>query len=200
MKTQFSDRRSWNGGYYELSIEIGPRSDELLQQSLDTIWQTSYLRGCYLDRYIEPEKQNTVKPDLAYIHNSGHFHGIATLSDGQEIVCGTVFYREKEGPDRIDLYIPLATLGGIYPEVGGYPFGDLGSRSRSWRQPLESWMAEIGRILFSKVQFRLGLIGYEVSGTMPHSKMSKNDIPKKRSVGYLLPTPDEVQYYPTNKW
>jgi hypothetical protein len=199
MKTKFKDNRSWCGGFYELCIEVSPHSDVRLQKALDAIWQIPYLKGCYTNRNQEPEEQKAVKPDLAE-YNNCHLQGIAILPDGQEIACGTVAIREKGRSDWLDFYVPLGALGQIYKEVGGYPFADFGSKSQSWRQPLEDWLAKIGCTVFSTVQFRLGLIGFEVSGTLHHLEMSKNDISEIRHIGYLWPTSEGIQYFSTNKW
>jgi hypothetical protein len=200
MEKQFTNDNSWRGGFYELSIEVGPRSDERLQQLLEAIWKVPYLKGCYLDRDKEPEAQTVLKPSLEYLNNNGHLYGIATLPDKREVVCGTVAILEMEKTDWLDLYIPLGVLGHIYEEMGGFPFTDSGVKSQSWRQPLENWLAEIGQIVFSMVPFRLGLIGFEVCGQRHRSETSKNDIQEERRIGYLWPNSKGIQYLPTNKW
>jgi hypothetical protein len=200
MKTRFTDNETWLGGYYELAIELGARSDERLQDSLRAIWQMPCLTGCYVDRDREPEEQDRVEPSLAHLDINGHLQGIAILPDGQRIPCGTVAIREEGGPDWLDFYIPLGALEQIYQEVCGFPFGDPDPGSRAWREPLENWLAEVGRRVFSSVRFRLGLIGIEVSGTTYASQVADSGIPEVRRITYLWPSATEVQCLPSNKW
>ncbi len=129
----------------------------------------------------------------------GHLLGIAILSDKQRIPCGTVDVREEEGPDWFVFYVTLQALMQIYKEVDGF-FGTDHPKSRCWREPLENWLAEMGREVYSAVEFRLGLIGCEVSGYQYASELTCSGVPEIRGIGYLWPTPKGVQYFPTNKW
>ncbi|MHC4086818.1 MAG: hypothetical protein ACYSWZ_03390 [Planctomycetota bacterium] len=199
MKTQFTDDEIWKGAFYELAIELGPRSDERLQLALSAIWQMPCLTGCYRDHNREPEEQDQVEPSIVNLEIYGHLRGIAILPDQQRIPCGTVAVREEEGPDWLDFYVPLSVLMQIYKEIGGF-FGTDHPKSRCWREPLENWLAGIGREVFSAVEFRLGLIGCEVSGYQYASKLTCSGVPEVRGIGYLWPTPEGVQYLTTNKW
>jgi len=49
---------AWFGGFYELAIEVGPRSDDRLGAALSTLWKYPNLRGCFLDRSREPSDRN----------------------------------------------------------------------------------------------------------------------------------------------
>jgi len=199
VKTQFTDDQTWKGAFYELAIELGHRSDERLQLALNAMWQTPCLTGCYTDHKREPEEQDQVEPSIVNLKIHGHLRGIAILPDKQRIPCGTVAIREEEGPDWFNFYVPLGALEQIYKEVGGF-FGTDHPNSRCWREPLENWLAGMGREVFSAVEFRLGLIGCEVSGVAYASELTCSGVPEVRGIGYLWPTPEGVQYYPTNKW
>jgi hypothetical protein len=199
MAARFTDNETWKGAFYELAIELGPRSDERLQLALRAIWQTPCLTGCYTDRKREPQEQDRVEPSIVNLMIQGHLLGIAILPDNQQIPCGTVAIREQEGPDWVVFYVPLGALVQIYNQVGGF-FGTDHPKSRCWREPLENWLAEIGPGVFSTVQFSLGLIGCEVSGLTYASEVNQAGVPEERGIGYLWPTGERIKYFPTNKW
>ena len=63
----------------------------------------------------------------------------------------------EDGTCWIVLYLPLGSLGRAY-EAGPYPFG-AEQVSRRWREPLETWLADLGQFVYSRAAFRFGLIG-----------------------------------------
>ena len=48
---------AWYGGFYEVALEIGSRSDQHLRAALTALWQYADLDGCFLDRNREPMDQ-----------------------------------------------------------------------------------------------------------------------------------------------
>jgi hypothetical protein len=60
---------------------------------------------------------------------------------------------------------------------------------------VEDWLAEIGLAVARAAEFRLGLIGCEVSGLARASDVSIQGIPSERRMGYLWPSGNEVKYY-----
>jgi len=197
MRATFTER-VWLGGFYELALEYEPWSESLLEKALQRIWEFPDLQGCYLEPDVEPSHQVRVAPSLAMLDENGHLRGTATLLDGREVACGTYLVREEQGPAWVSLYLPMGTLATVY-EVGAYPFEHTGS-SRSWREPLEKRLAAVGEFVFSKVPFRLGLVGFEVSGMISAGDLALAGIPEKRSVGYLYVTDHHLSWYPTNQW
>lgn len=187
---------AWLGGYYELAVELGPPSDERLAAALAAIWEIAGIEGCYLCRDVEPEDQPRVGPRLPGGQGS-HLYGVATLANGSRVPCCTVIVREEDGADWLDFCLPLGGLGQALPNARGYPFSD--DTGRSWRQPLDDWLAEIGRHLFEQVPFRLGLIGFEQSG-MDDANRMKSGPPEERWVGYLWPQQAKLTYLPANRW
>src|SRR5690242_10116496 len=59
----FTDHDAWCGGYYELALELGPRSDVGLRTALKALWGHRDLDGCFLDRNREPGDQDRVSPE-----------------------------------------------------------------------------------------------------------------------------------------
>jgi hypothetical protein len=197
MSHYFTGEDAWFGGFYELAMDFGEVRPEALERALETLWANPGVAGCYLRRDVEPSEQARVAPSLAIQEANGHLQGIAMLPNGKQVACGSLLVRETSGACWVDFYLPLGALSAT-PEVGGYPLENTAT-SRQWREPLERWLAEIGQAIFSQVPFRLGLIGYEVSGTAEPEELL-GGVPAKRFIGYLCPTGGKVVWDPTNQW
>src|SRR4051812_33325865 len=195
----FTPRDVWYGGFYELSLELGERSDERMHAALRRVWSAPSLEGCYLDRNLEPSEQHRVEVS-SVLEEPQALYGIALLPNGKRVACGTFIVREEAGPDWLGFYLPMEALSrtGAY-DVGGYPF-DIEERShKEWQQQLDSWLADLGAYVFKAVPYRLGLIGHEVSGAAYSSDIGKAGIPNARYIGYLWPQGDEIKYFPMNR-
>jgi hypothetical protein len=193
----FTPSDIWNGGFYELALELGGRSDERLQAALRRVWSFPLLEGCYLYTELEPSKQPRIEVP-SVLEETGQLHGIALLPNGKRVACGTFIVCEEEGPDWLGFYVPMGALSRTY-DAGGYPF-DVERRShKKWQQELDSWLADLGVYVFQAVPYRLGLIGCEVSGNAYSVNIEKRGIPDDRYIGYLWPEGDEVKYFPMNR-
>lgn len=188
----FTVEGAWYGGFYELALEIGPRSDERLLAALTALWKFSDLDGCYLDRSREPADQPR-SPDYC-LETGSHSLGVASLPNGARVVCGSCLVREDEGPDWLDFYLPMGSLATAYP-VAGFPFGSAADWPGPWRYEVEDWLARIGMWITQSASFRLGIIGHEVSGHVYSSEIASNGIPDERYIGYLWPTNESTVYY-----
>jgi hypothetical protein len=191
----FTPDDTWNGGCFELALEVGPRSDERLRAVVNALWQCPLLAGCYLDPAAEPWDQPLISPADRPLDSGHRLLGIAALPNGARVACGSCLVREEEGPDWLDFYIPLGALGTAYP-VGAYPFGS--EPSRHWRAPVESWLAQIGLYVASRSSYSLGLIGWEVSGQVYAAEVAAQGVPSERWLGYLWPSDNAgVVYHPS---
>lgn len=198
MKRQYFTKDDvWNGGFYELAIEIGPTSDQRLKTVLTTVWSHPTLQGCYRDPTKEPDEQQRLDPQSNKVELEGHLHGIARLPNGIQVACGTCTVREENGSDWLDLYIPMGALSEGY-EVRAYPFGEKGEYSEDWQRPVEDWLVAIGHHVFSQVKFALALIGFEVSGEYYAEEIENQGVPEQRFIGYLWPSGEKLTYYPRN--
>jgi len=195
----FTAADTWDGGFYELAIELGPRSDERLRTALETIWQYDGLNGCYEDSQVEPSDQPRLMPSL-----ETRQLGVATLPNGRQSACGTLAVREDDftgrddGTDWIVLFLPMGSLDSVY-NVGAYPFED-GKNSRTWREPLHDWLTQIAISVFSAVPFSLALIGHEVSGMTYAEEIHNTGMPAERWVGYLWREGERLVWYPPTKY
>ena len=149
---------AWLGGFYEVALEIGPKSDERLSAALTALWSHPDLDGCYNNRGREPADQARVPPEN--LDGGSHLWGLARLPNGSRVACGTCLIREaNDGPDWLDFYLPLGSLGTAYP-VGGFPFDSIAdSLAATWRFEIDDWLAGVGLWVARFASLQLGLIG-----------------------------------------
>jgi hypothetical protein len=188
----FTAEGAWYGAFYELALEIGPRSDERLRSALTKLWKYPDLDDCFLDRSREP----TGQPRTAEfcLETGSHSLGVASLPSGSRVVCGSCLVREEEGPDWLDFYLPMGSLATAYP-VAGFPFGAEADWPGPLRYEVEDWLARIGLWIAQSASFQLGIIGFEVSGQVDASEIAAKGIQDERSIGYLWPSKGSVVYY-----
>lgn len=197
--TMFTDHANWTGGFYELAIEIGDTSDERLQLALSALWRAAGIEGCYRSRDREPGEQDEIACTVQSLAEFGFLRGTVRLPSGHRIVCGCVAVREENGPDWLDFYLPLGALTRVYQRIGGFPFDqNSGQASLAWRRTLDDWLAAIGTDIFHEVDFQLGLIGFEMSGST-YSHQLNGTAPAERWGGHLLPTDGSLRYEPANQ-
>jgi hypothetical protein len=184
----------WAGGFYELAIELGPRSDTYLEAALLTLWQNARLEGCYLRRDFEPADQQRLQPSLASLEQYGHLLGVATLPNESKVACGVVAIREDSGIDWLDFYLPVGALATAY-DVGAFPYDD-GKDSQWWREPLDGWLVELAQAVFVAAPFSLALVGHEVSGHAYAATIAIDGLPAERWDGYLWQEAGNLHWYP----
>lgn len=187
----FTNPNTWFGGYYELALEIGGRSDKCLLNALATLWNHPSLEGVYLEREKEPDEQQHV-PISPSLLDRMHLQGLAKLPDGHKVACGSCVIREDAGINWLDFYLPMGALESAY-DVGGYPFDEAGVAHQKWQVPVDEWLKEIGLYIFSAVPFSLGLIGFEVSGMAYSAQIEKDGIPGERHFAYLWNNKGELE-------
>jgi hypothetical protein len=190
----------WHGGFYELSIELGDRSDDRINYAVRTLWENPALTGCYLRRDIEPKAQNLVKPPMVTDEDWCHIYGIADLEDrNMRLACGSFVVRETDGPDWLDFYFPMGALGRLFP-VSGFPFIDPNTPV-PWLPRVENWLAELGLWLSARIEMRMGLIGFQCSGSTDLRTLTQSGgIPDERWIGYVLPLNGAFAYVASNAY
>jgi hypothetical protein len=187
---------NWAGGFYELAIEVGPPDDDRLERALRAVWTAAGVRGCHVRRDVEPADQTSVTCGLAELEAHGHLYGVVTLPSGADIVCGVVVIRENHGPDWVDFYLPVGALGRVDGRVGAFPFGADGEpTSLLWRRPIDDWLAEVGRLVYEHVDYRMALIGFEAAGEASAADLAEGEaVPS--GWAHLVPDADSVRYLP----
>jgi hypothetical protein len=190
MKLLFCHPGAWSGGFFELALELGSRSDERLRAALCQVWAHPSLNGCYRQRNAEPEAQARVGPTALDLQQ--HAHGIADIPRIGRTCCLTIVIREKGGPDWLTLGVPMESLSQAVP-TGAYPFED--GTDLSWRLPMYAWLRQVAESVFDSVPFQLGLIDCEVSGDTYAEDVRRDGVPTKRWFGYLWPANERLQWY-----
>jgi hypothetical protein len=194
----FTKPDTWNGGFYELSLEFSDSTEEELRAATHTLWSFPALKGYYLDNNREPDEQEPMNMSPISVEGGSHLYGLAHLPNGVQVACGSCFVRPDEGRAWLNFYLPMGALGDAYP-VGGYPFESDVKKAELWQRPLDNWLAEIGDYVFSLVPFQLGLIGFEVSGDVTFAEQYAKGKPQERYIGYLWPDQGNLEYFPKNK-
>lgn len=191
---------NWYGGYYELALELGDTSDARLDAALGVLWSAAEVEGCYGSRRIPASDQQAVPCTLASMERSSHLRGVVRLPNGTPMVCGVMAVREDNGPDWLDFYLPLGALGRAEPRSNEHMVGDpdRSSASLTWRRPIDDWLAGLGARVYTAADFRLGLIGHEVSGQTDAATIGANP-PARRNIGYLIPSNGQVRYLPATE-
>lgn len=189
---------NWHGGLYELAIELGPGTDGRLDRALATVWRSVRAGPCYGDKRWEPRAQDPVPCTAESLERFGHLYGVVTLPGGSPSVCGVLAVHEGEdGSDWLVFYLPMGALNRADNRVGGFPFGD--DDSMSWRRPIDDWLATVGTTLHDDVRYRLGLIGFDVSGMVSADDLQENGPTEPRLYGILLPRAGALRYLPAQR-
>ncbi len=196
---QIDDDENWVGGHYELALELGPRDDSRLDQAYKALIELTGFEGSWALTSLEPRRYGPIPTSYESLTSFPLMRGRLYLPSGRRVVCGLNVVREEAeppfyAPDWLVLDIPLGALTKVEARVGGYPFGET-IASLEWRRPLDDWLADIGRQIFRRVKFRLGLVGMEVSGDASSDRL-ESGIPADRPFGYLWPTDGELDYFP----
>lgn len=195
---KFTRTDVWYGGFFELAIEVGSRSDEQLLAVLKAIWSHPNVDGCYLRVDVEPDQQTPLVPEMNHVKEGGyHLRGLANMPNNILIPCGTVAIRETSGIDWLVLYLPMGSLDIAYP-VEAYPFVEETSDHDVWIAAIEKWFNDIAQHVFMHLPYKLALIGFEVSGHAYASDIASNGIPDERGIGYLWAEKDILEFYPSN--
>jgi hypothetical protein len=189
----FTADEAWIGGFYELALEVGAHSDDRLRAALSALWADPDLDGCFLNPGREPGDQPRVP--ASRLESGSHLLGIAQLPSGASVACGSCLIREvDDGPDWLDFYLPMGSLGTAY-QVGPFPFGTEADWPGAWRYEVEDWLAGVGLWVARYASFRLGLIGFEVSGQEYAADIAVRGIPAERFIGYLWASGESMRYY-----
>jgi hypothetical protein len=198
----FTDRDNWHGGYYELAVRLGPRSDPQaegrLRAAFVALWDDPRLDGCYLEARRRPRQPRVPAASI----EPADVQGLVRLPKGGRVVCASHVIREtadtagdgEQPHDWVDLSIPLGALGRADRRVGGYPFEEDSLRSLEWRAPLDAWLFEVARRVFGAAPFTGALIGFEVSGA------DLDPAPVgHRHVGYAVPQGGRLVLLPADR-
>jgi len=194
------DPRNWDGGFYELSLELGDEDDTRLDQAARSLARLSGADGWY-PSVDDPSDVTRLECTLEVLAQRGQLRGTVALPNGDRVVCAIVATREDSGfyrPDWLSFFIPLGALERADSRVGGYPFGDF-NQSLTWRRPIDNWLANLAGRIYARTPFRLGLIGMEVAGEAYSPDIAKSGVPERSGIAYLIPDDGSLEYVPATE-
>jgi hypothetical protein len=193
----------WGGGFYELVMNLGKRSDPRLKAALELLWKHKDLDGCWLDPKVEPREGLRLQQSL---RDAPQMHGIATLPDGAKVGCRVFVKRQNltngkllgvPRPDVIHFGIPMGALATKY-DVGTFPDAGLGHQdSRPWREKIDPWFVDMAKYIFDKVPYDFAIIGHELNTKEIFRHLESQDAPEIRDWGYIYGNLNNEQtWYP----
>lgn len=190
MTIYFTNDDIWIGGPHQLSIELGAPDNQRAFTALQKLWTYPSLKGCYLEADKEPDQQKRVVPNIAHVETEAHLYGLTWLPVIQDYVaCYSYFVREDEGSDWLVLCIPRGALS---------PYFNT-QTDPAWEQPIDQLFVEIGKYVFTAIDYQLALAGFHTSGQAYASELSIKGIPERRWFGYLWPQDGKLNYFPRNE-
>ena len=199
MDVGFTARGAWDGGYYELGIDFRHPSNHLLVEAHRTLWNLPALDGCYASSEAEPRDQTRLPPDDISVLVSGAY-GAITLRDGRTLPCRTFFLHDCDGFDALGFGIPQGALDVVYPEVCGFPFASSIEGSRTWREPLDTFLADTARDVYQRAPFLGAAIGHDVTRETDFPDFVPKTSSEYQWASLLVPIDGRLQWFPSTVW
>lgn len=196
--TAFTDRANWAGSCYELAVRLAPGADAAA--AVRAVWAHPDLTGCYLDNVAAPGDQRRLAPADLHLPGAADVFGWAGTPAGR-MVCAThvVGGGHRGAADRVDVCLPVGALERLVPSlrhpIDGY------AQNRSWREPVDVWLATVADALARAVPFTVACTGEDVAdadlaldadGTPPADRGVSVLVPSRRGRGAVR--------FPPTRW
>lgn len=107
----FTTEGAWDGGTYDLALVLGSSDDARLAKSLEAIWSSPDLDGCYLSSDREPHEQTRTTPTAPA--PGTRLFGVARIGGRPPVPCSTIVVRDEGERDWIFFFLPIGSLGSI---------------------------------------------------------------------------------------
>ena len=102
--------------------------------------------------------------------------------------------------DLLILGLPANGLAAVWPAVGEFPFVEP-EGVQAWQEPLEEWLADIGRSVFRMCSFRTPASGSKSRRPIRKSGCVRPTCRPRESAGSAFCGElDELAWYPTTLW
>src|SRR6266566_2226988 len=152
---------AWHEPFYELYVEFDGHSARRLYAAFAALWGHPTLRGPYAQHDAPFSEQQAVAP-VSGIDPTGdvpvHLYGIAGLSTGESVPCGSVAHvRPGLDDDGLTLYLTAGALAQIGRDIEEPSIAD-----EAWLASLDEWFAEIGRAVYAVAPFEVATMGREM--------------------------------------
>lgn len=212
-RLRFTAPEAWSGeGNHTLSLRYPGTSTERLQAARDALWTFPGLEGCWRRNDREPSAASRITCTWGLALGKPLF-GIAHLPGTEGVACGALAHAPRpahelhcpvceamglppEEPEGwLDLHLPLGGLALAFP-IGRYPVAD--GTSLAWRDLVDEWLRALAAHVHRVAPFDLGILGWPCG--LPHPLPRRpEEIPEDRTVGYLLPAPDGLAWFPPDR-
>ncbi|HZG73679.1 MAG TPA: hypothetical protein VEY51_19235 [Chondromyces sp.] len=157
----YNDPDNWIGGYYELSIEYHPFSNnKRINKALAALYESNYFNGIWEDKKDYPKK--TISLPINIEEDSvNSFYGTLSLlnSTENELPCVISIIRLNNESDWLDIAIPQAAFERIFPY--NYP---LTIELNPWLKKINEVYTQLAETIYRNSPFELAMIGEEISG------------------------------------
>jgi len=185
-------REAWSGGHYELSILLGERDHDRASSAVRVLWSYPLIDGPYASKQDLSETQHRVDPTEALERG---LYGLASLTPEIRVPCGSTLIRFDDGPDWIQLYLPLGSISAFF-RTGGFPF-DKDHQRQKWEEDLDSWLVGVAKHVFAQIRFELALVGFEVeTARFSKAKIRASPLSERQFEGVLLPSEGQLKWFP----
>jgi len=193
----FTPAGTWDGGFFELVIELPHQGEATTRRALAALWRMPQLTGCYARRDVEPTQQQPL--NLAEVPVEGNLYGVATLPNGARCACGSYTIHFEGEASWLGLYLPYGALTEFY-SVGGYPFAPIITPSIEHNlKVVHEWFRTLAEGLYEHFAFTLGVIGFETEFEKVKAR-TPEAIPAERLDGLLIPSGIRLLWYPPTRY
>jgi hypothetical protein len=167
----------FTGSYYELAMELSlAPSDARLAAALDALWTAPRIQGPWSDKSYA-QMATIIPPDP---DNGRPYYGVITVDEWGELPFVSWIIREADSAaDWLSVSVPTQAL----VERG---LDRLLYDAPEFTRPLDRAFVGVGKRIFSRAGFELGIVGEETSGKYSSNSFRETDLP---FLGFLLPEP-----------
>ncbi len=180
-KSFLLDQDIWSGGFYELSLEYNPSgNDKRILTALNTLCRFPDFKGLWNEK--EAYFDNTITlPTKIEEDSVTQFNGLLKISNECILGCLITLIRVEEESDWLTISIPMSMLEKFYPVKY-----DLLEEHNPWKMNLDDLLISLAQRIYVHASFDLGMVGWEVSGYVNHSQITKEHLGK--AVTFIIPS------------
>lgn len=159
--------------FYELALEVCTNQEKKpIEQLAQALFELPYVRGPLTKQTLEPTKLDT-----EYFDHAGY------LRIGEKEIPFSLFFI-SEGAIGGSNWLDMGMYATVYEEVEG-----LGRYVVKEEEALKELFLQIAKYLYTVYPFRVGLIGYEVSGMYSLQCLKEQEISEQEALNttFILP-------------
>jgi hypothetical protein len=188
-----ASEENFDGGTYDLAIELGQRDDARLDAAIRACWAGPRLEGCWTPP-LRDRSQPRIEPSLESQQHG--LEGIAAIPGFGSTLCRSSAWRYDSGEDWLDFWLPVGAMVSVDPRAHSLiewsyhnpsnPYEEH-SAAWAWREPIDDFLVDIATRIAKAVPFRLGMIGHEVDTEDLERKSLEEPIQPREHTTLLVP-------------